>query len=89
MLIHSCFDIRFLQTRLKNILFCVKLEKKSWLLNKSSKYVQGLQTHGGTHGPHRKTLMIVSRLRIQKWQSCTNRFKIREFLLNLLRQIKV
>lgn len=27
--IHSCFDIRFLQTRLKNILFCVKLEKKN------------------------------------------------------------
>lgn len=39
--------------------------------------------------PRRKTLMIVSRLRIQKWQSCTNGFKIREFLLNLLRQIKV
>lgn len=27
MLIHSCFDIRFLQTRLKNILFCVKFKK--------------------------------------------------------------
>lgn len=39
--------------------------------------------------PRRKTLMIVSRLRIQKWQSCTNGFKIREFLVNLLRQIKV